>query len=136
MTGDPSILICDDEAELVEEMAEFLAAAGWQTHACLAGGNALRLLRDGLAPDCLLTDLRLGDLDGEALVASVRWLPEWLRPQVVAVMTGHVVDQLRAADLGVDHLYVKPIDPFVVVADLRRSLAAVPRPQIGGFGHA
>jgi DNA-binding response OmpR family regulator len=132
---DLSILICDDEAELVEELAEFLAAAGWRTHGCLAGAKAERLLRDGLAPTCLLTDLRLGDLEGEARIASVRRLPEALRPRVVAVMTGHVVDQLRAGDLGADLLYVKPIDPFAVADDLQRFLGFVAQPRLFETSH-
>jgi DNA-binding response OmpR family regulator len=132
---DLSILICDDEAELVEELAEFLAASGWRTHGCLAGANAERLLRDGLAPSCLMTDLRLGEFDGEALIRAVRRLPAALRPRVIAVMTGHVADQLRAADLGADLLYVKPIDPFAIAGDLHRLLGSAAEPAVSERRH-
>lgn len=122
MTG-PSILICDDEPELADELAEFFASEGWRTHARTNGREAEDLLRSGLAPTCMLTDLRMSDVSGDLLIAGTRALPRALQPRIIAVMTGHLVDAVTAADLGADALYVKPIDPETVVADLSRLIA-------------
>jgi DNA-binding response OmpR family regulator len=115
-----SILVCDDEVELAEELGEFFGSLGWRVAVSRSAAEAEEKLRSGFAPTCLLTDLRLSDLDGAALVAIARRLPAALRPAIVAVITGHVVDSIEAADLGADLLYVKPAEPFDILADIER----------------
>ena len=63
-----SVLICDDERDLAEELGEFLEGLGWGVTVCNAGREAERLLVSGHAPACLLTELRLGDKDGSGLI--------------------------------------------------------------------
>jgi DNA-binding response OmpR family regulator len=115
-----SILVCDDEVELAEELGEFFGSHGWRVAVSGSAAEAEQTLQSGFAPTCLLTDLRLADVDGEALVAFARKLPSPLRPAVVAVITGHVVDSIEATDLGADLLYVKPAEPFDILADIER----------------
>jgi CheY-like chemotaxis protein len=124
-----SILVCDDEAELAEELGEFFGGHGWRVRVSASAIEAEDVLQAGFAPTCLLTDLRLADVDGAALVAFARNLPPELRPEFVAVITGHVVDSIEAADLGADLLYVKPAEPFEILADIER-LAGGPAPPI------
>jgi DNA-binding response OmpR family regulator len=124
MSEGRSILVCDDEPELAEELGEFLSASGWDTHVCVSGREAQRLLAGGLAPTCLLTDLRMADFDGADLISAARGLAPAARPRVIAVMTGHVVDRVGAADVGADVLYIKPIDVDALLRDLTRLSAA------------
>ena len=108
--GPRSILICDDEVELVDELAEYLAAMGWRVRVVTRGEEAEAVLRGGVRPECLLTDLRILDYDGADLVALARSLPAENQPLVVGVMTGHLDDGVTAADLGADTIFFKPID--------------------------
>lgn len=105
-----SILICDDEAELADELAEYLAALGWRVQVVTRGEDAELMLRDGAPTECLLTDLRIFDYDGKDLIAFARSLPPAIRPLVVGVMTGHLDDGVSAADIGADTIFFKPVD--------------------------
>lgn len=118
-----SILICDDEQELAEELGEFFSSLGWSVRVCLTAPAARAALHDGFVPNCLLTDLRIADHDGAELVSHVRGLPKELQPKVVAIITGHVVSETEAADFKADFLFVKPVDPVVVMEGIERLLA-------------
>ncbi len=122
MSEDQSILICDDEADLAGELGEFFSACGWRTIVHLGAPDALEALHAGAAPTCLLTDLRVGHFSGAELVAATRRLPAHLQPRVYCLMTGHVLDTSEAKDFGVDLLYVKPIDPDMVLNDIQKFL--------------
>lgn len=116
--GPRSILICDDEVELADELAEYLEAMGWRVRVVTRGEEAEAVLRDGIRPECLLTDLRILDYDGTDLVALARSLPVEDQPLVVGVMTGHLDDGVTAADLGADTIFFKPIDGDILSREL------------------
>ncbi|WP_245263389.1 response regulator [Azorhizobium doebereinerae] len=126
---DRSILIVDDEIELAEELGEFFVSMGWQAKVCFTAPAAMAALEDGLAPSCLLTDLRIADHDGAELVARVRKMPKHLQPKVVAIITGHVVSETEAADFHADFLFVKPVDPVIVMEGVERLLSGAPAPD-------
>jgi CheY-like chemotaxis protein len=120
-----SILVCDDEIEIAEELAEFFASNGWRVRLCNNAGTAKRMLLEGPRPLALLTDLRLDDIDGAALVEFSRGLPRYKRPMLHAIMTGYVRETTTPADLGTDVLYMKPVDPVALLDDLESRLATV-----------
>lgn len=117
------ILMCDDEAEIVEELSEFFNEHGWEVRLCHNTVDAKRLLVEGPRPDLLLTDLRLDDRDGTSLIAFAQALPKEMRPQLHAIMTGYVIEDTTADDLGADVLYLKPVDPVALLNDIERRLA-------------
>jgi DNA-binding response OmpR family regulator len=121
VTAAPSIIVCDDEQELAGELGEYFESLGWRVRTCFAGQDVEHELAAGFAPTCLLTDLRLGGVvDGDQLFAFARGLPAPLRPQVIAVITGHVVDRVGPEELGADLLYLKPVEPDAILADITR----------------
>ncbi|WP_164738588.1 response regulator [Aquabacter cavernae] len=122
MIREPSILICDDEADLAGELGEFFAACGWRAMVHTSAPDALEALHAGAAPTCLLTDLRVGHFSGAELVSATRRLPNQLQPLIYCIMTGHVLDTTAAKDFGVDLLYLKPIDPDLVLSDIQSFL--------------
>ncbi|MGU3496082.1 response regulator [Xanthobacteraceae bacterium A53D] len=128
MSGEHSILICDDEAELAEELGEFFVSMGWTASVVFTSPDAFAVLENGLVPDCLLTDLRIADHDGAELVAQVRQLPKGLQPKVIAIITGHVVSETEAAEFHADHLFVKPVDPVLVMEVVERLLSSASAP--------
>ncbi|MBA4791102.1 MAG: response regulator [Pseudomonadota bacterium] len=131
MTGAPSILICDDEADLAGELGEFFSACGWYAMVHTSAPDALEALHAGAAPTCLLTDLRVGHFSGAELVSATRRLPAGLQPRIYCIMTGHVLDTTEAKDFGVDLLYVKPIDPDLVLNDIQAFLAETYNSPVG-----
>jgi CheY-like chemotaxis protein len=121
-----SVLICDDELDLAEELGEFFTSLGWTVTVCNTGHEAMQLLQSGLAPACLLTDLRLGDMDGTRLVEVARRLPEPVRPHLVVVITGNILGCGTRASLDADLLLLKPIDPVTLAQDMEEMLSRVP----------
>ncbi|BBK42285.1 hypothetical protein STVA_23050 [Allostella vacuolata] len=121
-----SVLICDDEPELAEEIAEFFIALGWSARIVNSGPEALRLLESGFSPTFLMTDLRMPGMTGEELIARVRRLPAHLRPRYVVVVTGHIWETMTPAEFDADRLFTKPIDPDALVAELDRMTGALP----------
>ncbi len=118
MKTQPTILICDDEEELAQELGEFFLYQGWRVEVCFSGAGAIERLRAGLAPDVLITDLRIAGFDGGEVLAVAQALPATLRPVMSVIITGHVLDSTTNLDFGCDRLYVKPVDPDILLADV------------------
>lgn len=128
MNATRSMLICDDEEELAHELGEYFASLGWHVALAITAEEAIAQLRGGLAPQVLITDLRIGAVDGRQVVAEARALPPALRPALVIIITGHVMHNVTAADLDSDFLYVKPVDPTEVLDDIGSFLAGAAPP--------
>lgn len=124
MSKPRTILICDDEVELAHELGEFFEGHLWKADVCVTGAAAVDELRRGAAPDVLVTDLRISDFDGAQVIAVARELPSAERPLMTIIITGHVMDSAKAVDFMCDLLYVKPVDPDVLLHDIESFLAS------------
>jgi two-component system response regulator HydG len=107
------VLVIDDDKALAETIAESLERRGHACTVCTSGkAGAARLEHDPF--DVVLTDLRMADLDGLAVVERCRKA----RPDAeVFVITGFgdVKTAVEAMKLGASHYLQKPID----LAELR-----------------
>jgi two-component system, NtrC family, response regulator PilR len=104
----PTVLIVDDEPDLLELVSLTLSRMSMETHTAADVGSAQKLLKSGHFDLCL-TDMRLPDGDGLDLVG---WIQEY-HPQVpVAVITAHgnVESAVRALKLGAFDFVSKPLD--------------------------
>lgn len=118
---DPTVLIVDDEPDVVFPMQAVLEAEGLRTRLAGDGDAALRLLAAGRA-DAVVLDLMLPGLDGWVVLARLRDLPA--RPGVVVCSARSTpADRRRALDLGADAFVAKPYEPADLVAQVRRVLA-------------
>src|SRR5438874_1343800 len=66
-----TILVVDDEKNYLWMLGELFQNEGHEVLTCEKGSEALTLLRDGQV-DLLLTDLRMVEMDGMALLARAR----------------------------------------------------------------
>jgi CheY-like chemotaxis protein len=66
------ILVVDDEVAIVELLAELLNDEGYQVQATYDGRSALSLLRTGLKPQVVITDIMMPGLDGWGLYHALR----------------------------------------------------------------
>jgi len=104
----PTVLIVDDEPDLLELVSLTLSRMSMETRTASDVGSAQKLLKTGHFDLCL-TDMRLPDGDGLDLVG---WIQEY-HPQVpVAVITAHgnVESAVRALKLGAFDFVSKPLD--------------------------
>jgi two-component system response regulator HydG len=108
-----NVLVIDDDARLAATIAESLERRG---HACTVAtsgkAGAAKVEQGGF--DVVLTDLRMAELDGLAIVEKVR---KQLPDAEVFVVTGYgdVKTAVEAMKLGASHYLQKPID----LAELR-----------------
>lgn len=121
-----SMLIIEDNERNMRLMRLLLRPHGYQLHEATSGQEALDLLRT-VAPDIILVDIQLPDIDGLEITRRVRQDARFLTTPIVALtayaMPGDREMFLRAGCSG----YVpKPIDTRAFPAVVASYLEMVP----------
>jgi CheY-like chemotaxis protein len=113
-----TVLVIDDNLELLEVLAEGLELAGPFT--VLTASDGAQGLEQCLTyhPDCLVIDVKMPQLNGYQLVRALRGDPETAEIPLI-LLTALAQDYERFAGLaaGTDRYVIKPVTP--------RELAAV-----------
>src|SRR5436305_1136272 len=111
------VLVVDDDKLHAETVAEVLEKVGYQCTVATSGkAGAAAIDRDEY--DVVLTDLRMNDLDGLAIVRKVK--ADQPEAEVVVITGfGDVKTAVEAIKLGAGHYLVKPVD----MAELRAIVA-------------
>ena len=92
MNDSYSILIIEDEKNILDFMSRTLKANGYKTTTVTSGKAGLSII-NSQCPDLILLDLGLPDMDGNDIIASVR---EWTLPEsVLLYVTATVWHQTR-----------------------------------------
>ena len=120
-TLDHSVLVVDDEPQVVWVLQYSLEAEGYTTLSARDGAAALEAV-DLFHPKLVLLDIMMPTLDGWSVLQELVKLPEEIRPRVVVVSAlTSLRDRARAAELGADAYCPKPFnveDLLGVVHDL------------------
>jgi CheY-like chemotaxis protein len=118
----PRILLVEDHEIGRRSLSRLLEAMGYEVISVNDGESALEALKTVSNLDYLLTDVRLPDLDGREVVLAARSLVPIPR---IALITGWDLEPDESCRLGVDWIFLKPLDVQAIVAKLRES----PPPQ-------
>jgi two-component system alkaline phosphatase synthesis response regulator PhoP len=121
--GSQTILVVDDEPQIVEVVQDYLKQAGFRVLAARDGQTALTMARHE-RPDLIVLDLMLpGTLDGLDVCRSLRQDPA-LGDVPVIMLTARTTeaDKLIGLELGADDYVTKPFSPREVVARVRAVL--------------
>lgn len=125
-----TILIVDDEPQIVKVVRGYLEQAGFRVVTAGDGPGALAQFRHE-KPDLVVLDLNLPGLDGLDVARRIRAQAQ--TPLVMLTARADESDRLVGLELGADDYVVKPFSPKEVVARvravLRRSETAAP-PQL------
>nr|HEX4316652.1 sigma-54 dependent transcriptional regulator [Kofleriaceae bacterium] len=115
-----AILIVDDKLALADTLADGLADRGYHARAIGSGREALAALDAG-AVDLLVTDLRMPDVDGLALLDAAHARGDV--PVIVMTAYGAIDSAVEAIRKGAYHYLTKPfkVDELIVFVD--RALA-------------
>jgi two-component system phosphate regulon response regulator OmpR len=114
-----SVLIVEDDREVREAVADYLASHGY-TCAQAGDGKAMRAALAEGAPDLVLLDLRLPGEDGLSLA---RWLRENHEVAIIMVTAaGDVVDRVVGLEVGADDYLGKPFDLRELLARVKSVL--------------
>ena len=126
------LLMIEDDGRLAAMVGEYLAASGFAfTHAADGLSGLARLQAD--APDLVILDLMLPDIDGLDVCRRIRALPgETARtPILMLTAKGDPMDRIVGLELGADDYLPKPFEPRELLARIR----AVLRRQQPGAAH-
>lgn len=117
-----TILVVDDEPEIVEIVRDYLDRAGFRVIVAHDGITALRLAR-AERPSLLILDLMLPGMDGLDVARTLRSDPA-TRTLPIIMLTARVeeTDRLIGLELGADDYITKPFSPREVVARVRAVL--------------
>jgi DNA-binding response OmpR family regulator len=103
-----SVLVVDDEPQVVWMLQFSLEAEGYRTFAARDGVAALQEIREH-RPALVLLDIMMPVMDGWSVLEQLQELPEDERPRVVVVSArSSLRDRAKAAELGADAFVVKP----------------------------
>jgi two-component system response regulator GlrR len=120
MTTQASILLVDDDADLLRLMTMRLTAAGHAVQAVSSAEAALAHLAVRL-PALLITDVRLPGLDGLALFDEVRTRHPSL-PVILLTAHGSIPDAVEATTRGAHAYLTKPFDGKELLAKINQAL--------------
>ena len=114
-----SILIVDDEIDVLMSMSELLEHAGYETITAKNGEQALILIQEK-RPHLIILDLMLPDMNGYQICEKIRQ-DIVLRHIPVIMFTGmDAMDiELQALDFGADDYMIKSIRPARLLAKIR-----------------
>jgi CheY-like chemotaxis protein len=124
-----TVLVVDDEPDLVVNCERLLQREG---HSCLhahAGPDAIRLI-GGERPDLVVTDLRLPGAGGLTVARHAR---SRVPPIPVILITAYDSPQARSAarESGVDTYLAKPFSNAAFLDAVQRALAPEPSNRVG-----
>ncbi len=113
------ILVVDDEPQIHRFLAPALAASGYETIRAERGDEALRLAA-ARAPDAILLDLGLPDMDGHDVLAKLRGFTEV--PIIIISARDREAEKIAALDSGADDYVEKPFGLGELLARIRTAL--------------
>jgi two-component system KDP operon response regulator KdpE len=113
------VLVVDDEPPIRKLLRMGLTAQGYQTLEAPNGKVALELL--GQAPDLVILDLGLPDMQGHDLLRTIRARNDSV-PIVVLSSRGDEAGKVQALDLGADDYVTKPFGMDELLARMRVAL--------------
>ena len=117
-----TILVVDDEQQIVEIAKDYLEHAGFQVIAAGDGAHALSLVRSR-RPDLVVLDIGLPRLDGLAVARELRQASTI--PIIMLTARVEESDRLAGLELGADDYITKPFSPRELVARVRAVLRRV-----------
>jgi DNA-binding response OmpR family regulator len=126
-----TILIIEDEPELVKVLGSYLEQAGFKVLTALRGDSGLSTW-EHKHPDLVILDLNLPGLDGLDVAREIR--RKGNTPIIMLTARVEEMDQLIGLELGADDYITKPFSPRVVLARvralLRRSMSSPVATQV------
>ena len=113
------ILVVDDEAQILRFLRPALEASGYEVMHAETGREALRMIANS-APDLVILDLGLPDMDGKDVLVQAREFTQ--APIVILSARERETEKITALDLGADDYIEKPFAIGELLARLRAAL--------------
>jgi two-component system KDP operon response regulator KdpE len=113
------ILVVDDEPQIQRFLRPALTAAGYEVIEAGTGAEALKAAATA-APDIVILDLGLPDMDGKDVIAKLRAWSDV--PIIILSARDRETEKIAALDLGADDYIEKPFGIGELTARIRTAL--------------
>lgn len=121
-----SILVVDDEPNIVLSLEFLMQQAGFEVRAASDGEQALAAMREK-RPDLILLDVMIPRGDGYSLCKAVRANPAWRDVRIVMLTAkGRESEREKGIALGADDYIIKPFSTREVVERVKELLGVAP----------
>ena len=104
-----SVLVVDDEIEILEIWMEVIANLGHTVYTARNGDAAVDIIKE-IDLDLIITDMQMPGSDGMTILKYLVTLEE--RPKII-ISSGHIQDSNLMVDYKVEKLIRKPFDLVV-----------------------
>ncbi len=114
-----TILVCDDDREIVEAISIYMEKEGFQVLKCYDGYEALELMEREKV-DLLLIDVMMPGLDGIRTTLKIR--EKSSIPIIILSAKSEDNDKILGLNIGADDYITKPFNPLEMVARVKSQL--------------
>lgn len=114
-----TILVCDDDKQIVEAIDIYLTGEGFQVIKAYDGYEALEYL-EGNQVDLLIVDVMMPGLDGIRTTLKVR--ENSSIPIIILSAKSEDADKILGLNIGADDYITKPFNPLELVARVKSQL--------------
>ncbi|MFN8344630.1 MAG: sigma-54 dependent transcriptional regulator [Spirosomataceae bacterium] len=117
------ILVIDDDTDICLLLRRFLTKNGFEVAIAHSGVSGLALLEE-FRPHLVLTDFRLGDIDGETILLRIK---EKFPSVMVLIITGYsdIKIAINVMKKGAFDYITKPLFPDEILMTIRKALDSV-----------
>jgi two-component system KDP operon response regulator KdpE len=122
------ILIVDDEPQILRFLKPALTAADYEVIEAESGGQAIQKVATS-APDLVILDLGLPDMDGKEVISRLRGWSDI--PIIILSARDRESEKIAALDLGADDYIEKPFGIGELTARIRTALRHRVRQEAG-----
>lgn len=119
MTNTCTILVCDDDPDIVEAICIFLKQEGYRTLKAYNGVEALKCLEEN-SLHLIVMDVMMPLMDG--LKATVAIREKYNIPILLLSAKSEDVDKVVGLNFGADDYLTKPFNPLELIARVRSQL--------------
>jgi DNA-binding response OmpR family regulator len=117
MASKKTILVIEDEPQIVMGLKDALEFEGFRVAAAGKGKEGIALARSE-APDAVILDLMLPDLNGYAVCEEIRKNSAFV-PIIMLTARSQETDKIRGLDAGADDYVTKPFSVNELIARIR-----------------
>lgn len=114
-----TILVCDDELDIVNALRIYLEAEGYKVLSAYNGLEALEVIKNE-SVECVLLDIMMPEMDGIQTLVKIRELSNV--PVLFLSAKSEDTDKILGLNLGADDYVTKPFNPVEVIARVKSQL--------------
>lgn len=123
-----TILVCDDDKEIVEAISIYLKQEGYDVIPAYNGKEALKLMKESEV-HLVVLDIMMPELDGIHALLKLR--EDSSIPVILLSAKSEDVDKILGLNVGADDYMTKPFNPLELVARVKSQLRRYT--QLGGM---